>query len=460
MQQNRREFLKQTTAIGIGAWVANQGRSLAQEKSPNERPNVASIGVGGKGSSDCDHAGELGNMVGLCDIDDNFLNNKAGKFPKAEKFNDFRKMLEKLEKSIDAVTVSTPDHTHAAAAVMAMKMGKHVYCQKPLTWSVHEARVMRQTAAQYKVATQMGNQGTSLHGLRTAVEVIQSGAIGPVKEIHVWTNRPVWPQAPEVTSRLPATEVPPHVHWDLWLGPAPERPYVGTKHKNGHPPYHDFNWRGYWDFGTGALGDMACHTANMAFMACKLRLPTRVYAEHGELNPETFPAWAKITYEFPAQDPLGPVTLVWYEGKKDGQKVLPSEEFLHGNKFSDSGSLIVGEKGILFSANDYGASFKLLPEESFKGYKNPEPSLPRNPIAEKNHDLAQKEEWLTAAKNGTQPMANFEYASYLTESMLLGNVAIRSEKKAIEYDGENMRIPNAPEAERYLKREYRAGWTL
>lgn len=459
-RQNRREFLKQTTAVGIGAWAAG-GIALAESKSANEQLNIACIGVGGKGSSDTDHAAMFGNIVALCDIDDNFLGAKAtklsGKFKDVKKYNDFREMLEEMEKSIDAVTVSTPDHTHAPASLMAMRMGKHVYCQKPLTHTVQEARVMRETAAKYKVATQMGNQGTSDNGLREAVEVIRSGAIGPVREVHVWTNRPVWPQAPTVIARPEPEEPPPHVHWNLWLGAAPKRPYNGKVAANKHPTYHDFNWRGWWDFGTGALGDMACHTANMAFMALKLGYPTSVVSENGELNPETYPAWAKITFEFPSRDEMPPVKLVWYEGKREGQKVLPSNEILQGQKPPDSGLLLVGDKGTLYSPNDYGAAYKLLPEKNFEGYKPPEKVLPRNSGG--SIDENQKKEWIAACKGGPAPLANFDYAAMLTETILLGNVAMRVGKK-LDWDGPNLKVTNAPEAEQYIKKQYRKGWTI
>src|SRR6516225_8862688 len=241
-------------------------------------------------------------------------------------------MFEELGKGIDAITVSTPDHTHAPASIMAMKLGKHVYCQKPLTHSVFEARLMRETATAQKVATQMGNQGTAENGLRQACEVIRSGAIGPVREAHVWTNRPVWPQAPQIMARPKESQpVPKYLHWDQWLGTAPERPYHhGTDYANKRGTYHDFNWRGWWDFGTGALGDMACHTANMAFLALKLGYPTSVFAECGDLNPETFPSWATVNLEFPARGDMPPVKFFWYEGKRGGKKNLPPIELLKG----------------------------------------------------------------------------------------------------------------------------------
>jgi predicted dehydrogenase len=444
---SRRDFLKQTTLAGVGFWVAG-GLTPVQSKSPNERINIACIGVGGKGDSDTQQAGKVGNVVALCDIDDNPLENMAGKFPQAKKYHDFRKMLEEMDKDIDAVTVSTPDHTHAPASIMAMKMKKHVYCQKPLTHSVYEARQMRETARKYKVATQMGNQGTASDGLRRAVEILRAGVIGPVREVHVWTNRPIWPQAPQVTSRPTETPpVPKNVHWDLFLGPAPERPYS--------PAYHPFKWRGWWDFGTGALGDMACHTANMAFMALKLHYPTSVEAESGEINPETYPAWARITYHFPKRDDMPPVKFVWYEGKKDNKRVLPPAELIKGQQFSDSGSLLVGDKGVLFSPNDYGEEYKLLPEKNFEDFKEPERSLPRNGRG----DDGMKEEWVRAIKGGPPAMSNFDYAGVLTETILLGNVAMRAGKK-IEWDGDKLRVTNDKKANEYVNPPYRKGWKL
>jgi predicted dehydrogenase len=446
-RSSRRDFLKQTSAAGVGFWVAG-GLALADSKSANEKLNFACIGVEGKGSSDTEHVGKLGNVVALCDIDDNHLSKKAGQFPQAKKYNDFRKMFDEMGKSIDAVTVSTADHTHAVASMMAMKMGKHVYCQKPLTHTVFEARTMRETAAKYKVATQMGNQGTAENGLRRACEIIQAGAIGPVREAHVWTNRPIWPQAPTVTARpTDMPPVPPNVHWDLFLGPAPFRPYNSA--------YHPFKWRGWWDFGTGALGDMACHTANMAFMALKLGHPVSVVAENGDINPETYPSWATITFQFPAREDMPPVKFVWYEGKRNGKKNLPPTDLLHGENPPGSGSLLVGDKGILYSPNDYGASYKLLPSKEFEGYQGPTQTLPRNGKG----DEGMKIEWIAAIKGGPPAMSNFNYAGMLTETILLGNVAMRAGKK-LDWDGPTLKFTNAPEANHLLHFEYRKGWTL
>jgi predicted dehydrogenase len=451
-QSNRRQFLQESALAGLGFWVAG-GISHAREEKASDRLRIACIGVGGKGSSDTDHAGMVGDVVALCDIDDSPRNGKAKRFPKAKKYNDFRKMLDEMGKSIDAVTVSTPDHTHAAAAAMAIKMGKHVYCQKPLTHDVFEARRLRELAREHRVCTQMGNQGTAHNTLRTSVDLIRAGALGAVREVHVWTNRPVWPQAPTITKRPKPEKVPGHVHWDLFLGPAPERPYSSA--------YHPFKWRGWWDFGTGALGDMACHTMNMPFMALKLGYPRTISAESGPLNPETYPAWAKVVYEFPARGELPAVRLTWYEGKKDRKRVLPSLELLQGTAkdFSGSGCLVVGEKGTLYSDGDYGESRRLLPVKKFKGYEPPRKhALPRT---EGDIDEHMKKEWVEAIKKKDPKIAlsNFDHAGMLTEAVLLGNVAIRAGEK-LEWDGPKLRVTNVPKANDYVRRVYRTGWKL
>jgi predicted dehydrogenase len=449
---SRRQFLRNTTLAGVGFWIASGSSAEAKKpRSALERLRIAGVGVGGKGSSDIDQAGHFGDVVAMCDIDDDTLAKKAIRFPNARKFNDFREMLHTMEKDIDAVTVSTPDHTHAPAAVMAMKMKKHVYCQKPLTHSVYESRVMRETAKQYGVCTQMGNQGTAENGLRRAVELIRGGVIGPVRELHVWTNRPIWPQSPKVTQRPPEASIPKNVHWDLFLGPAPERPYA--------PGYHPFAWRGWWDFGTGALGDMACHTANMGFMALKLGYPTSVQAESEKPNPETYPGWARVVWEFPAREDIPPVKMFWYEGKKDDKKLLPPDKLTHNLKLSDSGSLLVGDDGMLFSPNDYGADFMLIYGKSIEKNVPVVPvSLPRNNMG----DLGQKGEWVKAIQESKPDiaLANFDYAGVLAESVLLGNVAIRAEGKKLDWDGPGCHVTNDSEANNWVKTEYRKGWSL
>jgi len=461
---NRRKFVAGSSVLGAGFWVAGGLSGTAKAyQSPLEKIRIAGIGVGGKGSSDIDQAGNAGDVVALCDIDDDHLNGKAARFPKAEKFNDFRKMLEKLDKSIDAVVISTPDHTHAVAAAMAMRMGKHVYVQKPLTHTVKEARVLRELAKEKKLCTQMGNQGTSEDGLRKAVDLVRAGVLGDVTEFHVWTNRPVWPQSPVIKARPSEIEVPKTVHWDEFLGPAPFRPFAGDKTQKGRWTYHPFNWRGWWDFGTGALGDMACHTANMSFMALKLGYPVSVKAESEDLNPETYPAWAHVAIDFPAREDMVPCTMHWYEGRKNGKLVHPPEALQKkvlkpGARLVDSGSILVGTKAILHSPNDYGAAFQLFtldgqPMET----PNVEKKLPRNGQG----DQGQKNEWIRAIKEGKPEiaLANFDYAGMLTEAILLGNVGMRAGKK-LEWDGPGMRFTNMPEANQWLHYEYRKGWNL
>lgn len=468
---DRRDFLKTTAAAGAGYWLTASAVSAtrAAEK-PNEKIQYAGIGVGGKGSSDIDHCWLAdGQVVAICDCDENHLNNKANQkglqggdrkdlkqyYTNAKKYPDYRKMLDEMGKQIDAVTVSTADHTHAPASFMAMKMGKHVYCQKPLTHDVWEAHQMRVMAKEMKVCTQMGNQGSAANGLRRAVEIVQAGVLGKVTEVHVWTNRPTgfWKQAPDVTSRPKGKfEVPKHVHWDLFQGSAPERPYA--------PGYHPFAWRGWWDYGTGALGDMACHTANMAFRALQLGHPISARAESGPVNPETCVAFAHVVLQFPARESLAPVTWNWYEGTKNGVKLAPPAELLEkllqkGEKLAGSGSILVGDKGILFSPNDYGEQYRLVGDGVEDAAKKVSETLPRNGKG----DVGMKQEWAKAIRENNPSLAysNFAIAGMLTEAVLLGNVAIRT-GKSIEFDGEKCAVTNCPEAAQYIKREYRAGF--
>ncbi len=439
-QTTRRDFVKQS-ALGAGAaawWLSTQSLE-AQERSPVERLNFACIGVGGKGSSDTDSAARFGNVVALCDADEQRLEQKARRNPKAKKFTDYRQMLEEIGTEIDAVTVSTPDHTHAPASTLAMSLGKHCFTQKPLAWSVYEARMMRELAKKKKVATQMGNQGTAHAGLREAVEIIRAGGLGDVSEVHVWTNRPIWPQG----QGRPSGEdpIPENLHWNLFLGAAPKRPY-----KNG--VYHPFKWRGWLDFGTGALGDMACHTANMAVMALNLFDPDTVEAveSSGIVENETYPKYSQIVFQFPESNGRPPVKFTWYDGGK-----RPDKELLHGKPFKDSGSLVIGSKGTLYSPNDYGSQFYLLPEEKYADYKKPEPTLPRTG----DHFG----EFAAACKGGPAAMSNFAYAGRLTETILLGNVALKAGQK-VEWDAKNMKIKNIPNSEHLIKREYRKGFGL
>jgi hypothetical protein len=465
---SRRNFLK-SSSLAVGAGIVG-APSFLRGQNLNERINVACIGVGGKGDSDCSSAAALGgNIVGLCDVDENTLNRKAQKFPQAKKYKDFRKMLEELDKSVDAVTVSTPDHCHGVAGIMAMKMGKHIYCQKPLTQTVWEAREMRRLAKEKNLATQMGNQGSGGDGLRRAVEVIQAGVMGQPKELHVWSNRPIWPQA--VDRPVGEDPAPPTVDWDLWLGPAAMRPF-----KQG--VYHPFAWRGWYDFGTGALGDMACHTVNMPFRALKLGYPTVVECElASRVYPETFPLTSRIRFEFPERDGLPPLKFWWYDGNPDANHSIyrksgfikplrPDADLVKEivntrDKLPGSGCLIVMEKGKIFSPDDYGSQFYVLMkgEEEFKSGNDHEAckavpkTIPRSP----GHD----QEWFRMMKGGEPAYSNFDIAAYLTEIILLGCIALRvGEGRRMEWDGPNMTSPNIPEAAQFVKRPYRDGWSV
>lgn len=456
---NRRDFVKTSAVIGGGYFIASPLPTTGAVRSANEAVRLACIGTGGKGGSDSEQAAELCDVVAICDCDEGRMDGiakgkKGDKFAKAKRYTDFRKLFDEVGKSIDAVTISTPDHTHAPAAMRALRLGIAAYVQKPLTHTVFEARQLRELAAEKKIATQMGNQGSAADGMREAIEVIQSGAIGKVTEAHIWTNRPIWPQAPSIMKRPEGEdEVPKSLNWDAFIGPAPMRPYKKDT-------YHPFKWRGWWDYGTGALGDMGCHTANMAFRALKLEYPTTVEAQAGDVNDETCPSFATVTFQFPQRGDLPPCKIVWYEGKvpgKDGKltKNLPSAELLQGQDPPGSGSLLVGDKGTLYSPNDYGAAYVLFPKKEFVDYKPPSPTLPRN----NGGDPGMKREWIDAVRGGPAPYSNFDIAGLLTEFILLGNVAIRTGKK-LEWDGPNCKVTNVPEADKYVRKEYRKGWEL
>lgn len=434
-RSHRRDFMKTTAVTGIGFWVA-AGLKAQESKSPNEAIAMASIGIGGKGSSDSEDAGNSGRMVAICDVDVKRLESVGeSRFPDAKRYTDYRKMLEEMGDKIDAVTVSTPDHMHAPASLMAMRMGKHCFCQKPLTRTIYEARLMAQVAKEKNLATQMGNQGTAESGLRRSAAIVRGGALGAVKEVHVWTNRPIWPQG---GARPKEAKVPKDLKWDEWIGAAPMRPYAKGV-------YHPFAWRGWWDFGCGALGDMACHTMNMAYMALDLRDPIAAQAVCSGHNKDSYPKWSKITYEF-AETPNRPaVKLYWYDG---GQ--LPSEEVV-GEQVPASGCLVVGEKGKLFTGGDYGADMKITGVDVPSDVKFVE-------------SPGHFEEWVRAIKGGDKPVSNFtDYSGPLTEMVLLGNLAVwvaaSGEGQKIEWDAKNMKA-NVSGLESLIKPTYREGYTL
>jgi predicted dehydrogenase len=455
---NRRQMLA-ASAASLGYLHLAPAFSVARVYRAGDKLRVAGIGVGGKGSSDIDDAAAFMDVVALCDVDEGKLAPKAKKWSDAKTFNDFRKLFDdsSLLKNIDAVTVSTPDHNHALASILAMRAGKHVYCQKPLTHDVYEAHLMRSEAKKNKVCTQMGNQGTAANGLRRAAELLRAGEIGDVAEVHVWTNRPIWPQAPGVTDKKPPKEgdAPKSLNWEAFLGVAPEHHYA-----NG---IHPFAWRGFWDYGTGAIGDMACHTANMAFMGLNLAKthPTHVSAEAGDVNALTCPSFAHVTIEFPKREGMVPVTLNWYEGKRDGKKMLPPEKLveqatgLSKGKLVDSGSIVVGSKGIAYSPDDYGANVFFSTGKKTGNDTKPE-TMPIN----NGGDRGQKKEWAEAIKANKPELAlsNFDYAGLLTATFLLGNVAIRT-GKPFKFDGEKC-VADIKEAAPFIRRTYRKGWDL
>jgi len=426
------------TALTIGSCVHRTGRRV----SPNDKLNIGFIGAGGRANENIS-ALTKENIYALCDVDDKNAAATFAKYPQAKRYRDFREMLEK-EKSLNAIVVSTPDHLHAIAAITAMQHGKHVYCEKPLAHSIYEARRMRQIAAQTGVVTQMGQQGHAMEGSRQAVEVIRSGALGEVRELHVWTDRPAgwWPQGVDRPTETPP--VPETLDWDLWLGPAPWRPY--------HPIYVPFKWRGRWDFGTGAIGDMGVHNLDTAFWALGLGLPTSArVVDSGRGTADCPPEWSILELQFPAGKRHPALKLTWYDGKK-----LPPAELFHGEKITGNGSLVVGSKGTLFTRDWHGGAsrkdmFMLLPTKSFEGYVPPPPTLPRT----KEHHI----EWADACRGGPKAQSSFAYASVLTEALLVGMLALRTGKE-IEWDAKNMRAKNCPEADPFIHPEFRPGWTI
>src|SRR6266850_3225843 len=398
---SRRTFLR-TAAVASSAFMVVPSHVLGLNGStpPSGKLNIAGIGIGGQGASDLEQLSSE-NIVALCDVDSSHAGRIFKKYPKAKVFADFRKMLDE-QKDIDAVMVATPDHLHAFVSMAAIKLGKHVYCEKPLTHSVWEARQIAQAAREHKVATQMGNQGQASEETRRLCEFILDNAIGPVREVHVWTDRPsnglfneYWPQGitrPKDTPPVPAT-----LDWDLWLGPAPSRPY--------HSAYLPFKWRGWWDFGTGALGDIGCHSFDPVFRALKLGPPTSVEASSTRVNEETYPLAAMVTYHFPARGEMPPVKLTWYDG---GLRPPRPEELESDRQMPITGVILVGQKGKIMGER-FG--YRLIPESRHKEYQEPPKTIPRSP----GHYL----EWIQACKGGSAAGSNFGWAGPLTEPVLL-----------------------------------------
>jgi len=479
-------------AIPTGGFGATPSLKAMGYKSPNEKLNIASIGAGGKAASDIDGCSKE-NIVALCDVDDKRAEATFKKYDKAPKYRDFRKMLDAQGKDIDAVIVTIPDHMHATAAIAAMERGKHVYVQKPLVRTVWEARAMLDAATKYKVATQMGNQGYSNEGTRQAAEIVWDGQLGNVTEVHAWTDRPWWPQG--LTAIPPATPVPDTLDWDLWLGNAESRPF--TAGGEGYPDrwgyfYQPFNWRGFFDFGCGSLGDMACHILGAPNLALKLGSPTSVECVSKEgTSSFQFPKKSVIRFDFPARGNMPALKLFWYDSLTESPKLpgvpagellgdLPSkpatpgqpapaaapngytgrvftwdryqEAIAPGARLSGpNGSVFIGDKGVM-TTGTYGELTRLLPvAEKMRDYKFPEPRLTRSP--------GHYGDWIRACKGGDPACSNFNVAVPFVEWMLLGVIALRVDGK-LEWDAAKGRFSNNSEANKFLKPNYRKGWSL
>jgi len=441
---SRRSFLG-AGAAAAGILVVPRHVLGLGEAPPSEKLNVAGIGVGGMGAGNLSQL-ESQNIVALCDVDSEYAAKTFKKYPKAKVWVDFREMLEK-QKDIDGVVIATPDHTHAVIAMAAMKAGKHVYCQKPLTHDVYESRMLAEEARRSKVATQMGIQGHSMEGCRLICEWIWAGAIGEVKEVDAWCSLSYYPWGHAYWSskwgRKPADtpEAPKTLNWDLWIGPAPMRAY--------HPAYHPLVWRCWLDFGCGMMGDRGAHTLDPVVWALKLGQPTSIEATSLGLNEDTHPLASMVTYQFGAREGMGPVKLTWYEGLR-----APRPEELEDGRImgdSEGGAIFKGTKGTIMCGT-YGNGPRLLPESRMKEYQRPAATLER---VKDSHEM----DWVRACKSGKKAGACFEYSGPLTEVCLLGNVARRVDGR-IEWDGDNLKVKNVAEANKYVRTEYRKGWSL
>ncbi len=437
-QLNRRDFLRSAAFSGAGLIILSNSR-LVRGTRANEKLNVACIGVGGRGAADVNGVGATENIFALCDVDEKHAAQTFEKYPQAKRYKDFRRMLDEIQNKIDAVVVGTPDHIHAVAGMAAMKLGKHCYCEKPLTHSVYEARLMANLAREKKLVTQMGTQIHAESNYRRVVELVQTGAIGKVSKVHVWLGanfngppKPTNMSQPDLPSERPP--VPETLDWDLWLGPASYRPYS--------PTYAPFGWRYWWNFANGQLGDFFCHYCDLAFWALKLRYPTTVEAE-GPVHSESAAKWTIARQEYPARGDLPAVTLTWYNGGGYPEFVKEDKTLQWPNAV-----LFMGSDGMLIA--DYG-KHQLLPEEKFAGFRPPAPFIPDS--------IGHHREWAEACKTGGPTTCNFDYSGALTEAALLCNVALRTGRK-INWDAENLKAIGCPEADKFIRQQYRNGWSL
>jgi len=429
----RREFLRKSVAgTALAGFVILPRHVLggAGHNPPSEKVNLAGIGVGNRGEQVL-LSMESHNIVALCDVDANYLAKAADRYPKATKHSDYRKMLDKEDKNIDAVAVATTDHTHLPISVMAMKMGKHCYCEKPMGHNIHEVRAATQVARRYGLATQLGTGSHAGYNYRRVVELIRAGAIGEVREVHAWCDE-AWGNRYRPRETPP---VPDYLRWDLWLGPAPYRPY--------HPCYHPMAWRNWWDFGNGRLGDMGCHLIDLAFWALDLKYPLTAEAEGPPVHPEGTPLWLIAAWEFPPRGDLPPVKLTWHDG---GRRPPQQEE--HNMPDWPEGVLFVGADGMLIA---HWGRHELFPKAKYADFQPPPRTIPES--------IGHAQEWLAACKTGGPTGCSFDYSGPLTETVLLGTVAYRVGKK-LEWDPVNLKATNCPEADPLIRRAYREGWTL
>lgn len=440
-QTTRRDFLRNASVVGAGVWTSSLSSS-ARAATPNEKLNVAVIGVEGRGAANRDAVAKLENIVALCDVDETRLGKAGEKYPKAKRYVDFRRMLDQ-QRDIDAVVVATPDHTHAVCAIAAMQRGKHVYCEKPLAHSVYEARLMAKTARNQGIVTQMGNQMHASDKLRRVVELVRDDVIGKVRDVFVWSNK----SFSGGDRPLETHAIPKYLHWDLWLGPAPYRPYHAKRKGSEKPTYSPFYWRGWWDFGTGNFGDMACHLFDAPYWALDLGYPDSMVAVGPPVHPEGTPPWVTVRYEFPAHGERPAVRLTWSDGVTG-----PPLTAVDGVKLPLQGSLLIGDKGKLLFPH-MGGEIRLLPEERFIDVKLPARSLPRP------HEESPHAEWIDGIKTGSKVFSNFDYGAQLTETIMAGVVAYRIGRQ-LQWDGPNMKATNCPEADGFIRPQFRKGWEV
>lgn len=452
---SRRAFLAvATTSAALSACTTrvNTAKVVPGKISPNEKLNIACIGICGMGGGNLRQCRDE-NIVALCDVDPVRAARVTKKYSDASFYVDYRKMFDKEDKNIDAVIIATPDHTHAVISMMAIERGKHLYCQKPLAHSIHEVRMVTEAARKAGIQTQMGNQGHSSEHIRLLKEWIEDGAIGKVREVHAWSDRPVGGQPysdfPMMARPKDTPPVPEGLDWDLWIGPAKHRPY--------HPIYHPMTWRGFWDFGTGALGDMGCHILDPAFWVLNLRHPTSVQATtthyEEDVSSETFPRASIVRYQFPARKGMPPVKLTWCDGRL---KPPVPEDFEPGRELGTNGAILLGDKGTILHGSHGAGGMRLVPETAMQAYKRPAKSLPRVEKGQGGHE----KDWVRACKDGKTASSSFEYGGPLTEMVLLGVLAMRAKDQKLEWDGEAMRITNNEEANALINPPYREGWSL